>query len=135
VAFGVENARQPASGIQNSQPINLRGLTMTPFSFDTEVVRYDLTLWVKEGKDGFFGWWNYKTSLFDLASIERINGHFVTLLQSVIDEPDAKLDAAEMFTESEKEQQASAQKSLAASKYQRLMAVKPQPVRPTETYR
>jgi len=135
VAFGVENTRQPASSIQSSQAINLRGLTMTPFSFDTEVVRYDLTLWVKEGRDGFYGWWNYKTSLFDLASIKRIHGHFVTLLESVIDQPDAKLDALEMFTESEKEQQASAQKSLAESKYQRLMAVKPQPVRPTETYR
>jgi non-ribosomal peptide synthetase component F len=133
VAFGVENARQPTYSIQSSQAINLRGLTMSPFSFDTEVVRYDLTLWVKEGRDGFFGWWNYKTSLFDLASIKRIHGHFVTLLESVIEQPDAKLDALDMFTESEKEQQASAQKSLAESKYQRLMAVKPQPVRPTET--
>ena len=135
VAFGVENARQAAYNIQNSQSLNHRGLTMSHFSFDMEVVRYDLTLWVKEGGDGLFGWWNYKTSLFDLAAIKRIQGHFVTLLQSVIEQPDAKLDALEMFTESEKEQQASAQKSLEASKYQRLMAVKPQPVRPTENYR
>jgi len=135
VAFGVENARQAAYNIQNSQSFNHRGLTMSHVSFDMEVVRYDLTLWVKEGRDGLYGWWNYKTSLFDLASIKRIHGHFVTLLQSVVEQPDAKLDALEMFTESEKEQQASAQKSLEASKYQRLMAVKPQPVRPTETYR
>ena len=135
VAFGVENARQAAYSIQDSQSVSLQGLTMSPVSFDIEVVRYDLTLWVKEGRDGFYGWWNYKTSLFDLASIKRIHGHFVTLLQSVIEQPDTKLDALEMFTESEKEQQASAQKSREVSKYQRLMAVKPQPVRPTETYR
>jgi len=135
VAFGVENARQAAYNIQNSQSFNHRGLTMSHVSFDMEVVRYDLTLWVKEGRDGLYGWWNYKTSLFDLASIKRIHGHFVTLLHSVIEQPDAKLDLLEMFTESEKEQQASAQKSLEASKYQRLMAVKPQPVRPTENYR
>jgi len=134
VAFGVENARQAAYSIQSSESLNLRGLTMSPVSFDLEVVRYDLTLWVKEGRDGLYGWWNYKTSLFDLAAIKRIQGHFVTLLHSVIEQPDAKLDALEMFTESEKEQQASAQKSLEESKYQRLMAVKPQPVRPTESY-
>jgi non-ribosomal peptide synthetase component F len=133
VAFSVENARQAAYSIQDSQSVNLEGLTMSPVSFDIEVVRYDLTLWVKEGRDGLFGWWNYKTSLFDRASIERIHGHFVTLLQSVIEQPDAKLDALEMFTESEKEQQATAQKSLEESKRKRLRAVKPQPIRPTSS--
>jgi amino acid adenylation domain-containing protein len=133
VAFGVENARQAAYSMESSQPVDLQGLTMSPVSFDTEVVRYDLTLWVKEGREGLFGWWNYKTSLFDLASIKLIHGHFVTLLQSVIAQPDAKLDSLEMFTQSEKEQQASAQKSLDESKHRRLKAIKPQPVRPAQS--
>jgi acyl carrier protein len=130
VAFGVENARQAAYSMESSQSVSLQGLTMSPVSFATEVVRYDLTLWVKEGSEGLFGWWNYKTSLFDLASIKLIHGHFVTLLQSIIAQPDAKLDSLEMFTQSEKEQQASAQKSLDESKHRRLKAIKPQPVRP-----
>jgi amino acid adenylation domain-containing protein len=129
VAFGVENARRQAYSAHDREPISVHELTMSPVSFDLEVVRYDLTLWVREGRDRMGGWWNYRTSLFDPSTIERMHGHFEALLRSIVERPDAPLDQLEMFTAVEREEQAARQKSLEESKHKRLMKIKPQAIR------
>jgi non-ribosomal peptide synthetase component F len=51
------------------------------------------------------GIWYYNTDLCDAATIKRMQGHFVTILQNVFAQPDTPLSEIEMLTEDEKKQQ------------------------------
>ncbi len=68
--------------------------------------KFDLALFMEETEQGLVGNWVYKTDLFDAATITRLTSHFETLLESIVAQPDARLSALEMLTESEKRQQA-----------------------------
>ena len=96
VAFGVQNA--PVRGLE------LPGLKLSPMSFNNEVARYDLTLWMLEGEDGLTASWTYSTDLFDASTVTRMNSHYETLLRAVVEQPEARLDALNMLTDSEREQ-------------------------------
>jgi non-ribosomal peptide synthetase component F len=73
------------------------------FNFDAG--RFDLTLWMLENKNKLSGIWYYNTDLFEAATIKRMQGHFVTILQNVLAQPDTPLSEIEMLTEDEKKQQ------------------------------
>jgi amino acid adenylation domain-containing protein len=96
VAFGVQNA--PVRSLE------LPGLKLSPRSFNSEVARYDLTLWMLEGEDGLTASWTYSTDLFDASTVTRMNGHFETLLRSVTEQPEARLSTLNMLTDAEREQ-------------------------------
>ncbi|HWS55025.1 MAG TPA: amino acid adenylation domain-containing protein, partial [Pyrinomonadaceae bacterium] len=96
VAFGVQNQRQ--------QSLELPGLTLSPYPFRYEAVRYDLTVWVSEEADGLAVQWAFRSDLFDAETVERMHAHYVSLLRSVAADPDARIADLEMLTEAEKEQ-------------------------------
>jgi amino acid adenylation domain-containing protein/FkbM family methyltransferase len=72
-----------------------------PFHAGLRTARADLTLWVEEAPDGFELVWEYSTDLFEAATIERLERHFVHALESALAEPESSisriplLDAAE----------------------------------------
>jgi len=96
VAFGVQNAAV--------RELDLPGLSLSPMSFNNEVARYDLTLWMLEGEGGLTASWTYSTDLFDASTITRMNGHYEALLRAVAAQPEARLNALNMLTGSEMEQ-------------------------------
>ncbi len=96
VAFGVQNA--PVRSLE------LPGLKLSPRSYNNEVARYDLTLWMLEGEDGLTASWTYSTDLFDASTITRMNGHYETLLRSVAERPEARVSALNLLTDFEREQ-------------------------------
>lgn len=99
---------QVAFGVQKSpiRSVELPRLRLSPMTFDNEVARYDLTLWMFEEDDGITASWTYSAELFDASTIERMNGHFQTLLSSVMRDPEARIGSLEMLTDYEKKQQA-----------------------------
>jgi non-ribosomal peptide synthetase component F len=97
VAFGVQNTP--------SQTFTLPGLELSQMEFDFDAGRFDLTLWISEYQDQLSGVWYYNTDLFEAATIKRMQGHFETLLQNVLAQPDAPLSEIEMLTADEKKQQ------------------------------
>jgi acyl carrier protein len=97
VAFGVHNAP--------FQNLTLPGLELSPMDFNFDAGRFDLTLWMLENKNKLSGIWYYNTDLFEAATIKRMQGHFVTILQNVLAQPDTPLSEIEMLTEDEKKQQ------------------------------
>ncbi len=99
VVFALQNAPMEA--------LELPGLTLSPLQFvDTGTTRFDLEfhLWERSSKgaatltqnniedsEGISGLVVYSTDLFDQTTIARMQGHFQTLLESIVANPDQRL--------------------------------------------
>ena len=56
------------------------------------------------GRDGLRATWTYSTDLFDSRTIERMQRHFVTLLESVVREPETRISRLQMLTQEEEQE-------------------------------
>ena len=103
VVFALQNA--PMSALE------LTGLTLSPLPFDTETTRFDLEfhlweaniqngLWV-DSSEGISGFVVYSTDLFDDATISRMLGHFQTLLEGIVANPEQPIAQLPLLSESE----------------------------------
>jgi amino acid adenylation domain-containing protein len=86
------------------QTLYLPGLTSTTFDLDNVTSRFDLTLSIKETEDELQGWWEYNTDLFDAATITRMIGHFQTLLDSIVANPQQQISELPLLTAAERHQ-------------------------------
>lgn len=58
------------------------------FDIATGTAKFDLSLYLSETSAGLAGVWEYRTALFDRATVERMSGHFTNLLVQVLAAPD-----------------------------------------------
>ena len=105
VAFALQNAPM--------QPLQLPGLTLEPTRFESGSTRFDLevhlwepahglgSLW--QSQEGISGFISYSTDLFDRDRIERLVGHFQTLLEGIVANPDARLSDLPLLTAAEQQ--------------------------------
>ncbi|HID52191.1 MAG TPA: non-ribosomal peptide synthetase, partial [Anaerolineae bacterium] len=84
--------------------LTLPGLTLTPLETDTRAATFDLTLAMNESPDGLQGSVEYNTDLFDPATMERLIGHFQTLLAGIAADPDTAVTRLPLLTETEWQQ-------------------------------
>ena len=96
VVFGMQNAPR--------ESLALHGLTMTPLPLTRETAKFDLTLNVSETDNGLFCWLEYNTDLFDRDTISRMLGHFETLLEGVVADPERRVLQLPLLTEVERRQ-------------------------------
>src|SRR5439155_16713803 len=80
----------------------LEGVRSEPVWRESTIAKFDLSLSMALGPDGFYGAVEYNTDLFDSDRIKRMIGHFRTLLQAVAVDPDARLSGLPLLTQSEK---------------------------------
>jgi len=64
----------------------------------------DLFLQLEEKTEGIIGRFEYDTDLFDAATISRMGGHFITLLESIVANPDESILKLSLLTVAEKQQ-------------------------------
>ncbi|HSF43683.1 MAG TPA: non-ribosomal peptide synthase/polyketide synthase [Thermoanaerobaculia bacterium] len=121
VTFGLQNAPQAAA--------ELPGLRLAPLAVDSETVRFDLTVWVKETREGLGVQWTFSTDLFEPGTIEKMQSAFEGLLASAVAAPDTEVDRLEMWTAAERERREREDRESEQSRYGRLRSVKPRPVR------
>ncbi|QSJ15011.1 amino acid adenylation domain-containing protein [Nostoc sp. UHCC 0702] len=106
VVFALQNA--PMSALE------LPRLTLSPLPLDTETTRFDLEfhlwepntqngLWV-DSSEGISGFVIYSTDLFDQATITRMLGHFQTLLEGIVANPEQRIAHLPLLSESELDQ-------------------------------
>jgi amino acid adenylation domain-containing protein len=69
---------------------------------DPLISRFDLHFFMTEENGGLRGYFEYNTDLFDAPTIERMRGHFKTLLQGIIDDPDRPISDLPLLTEAER---------------------------------
>jgi amino acid adenylation domain-containing protein len=71
---------------------------------DTETAKFDLALELQERPEGLVGRFEYSTDLFDAETIERMVGHFQTLLEGIVANPEQKIAQLPLLTEFERQQ-------------------------------
>ncbi|WP_416212830.1 amino acid adenylation domain-containing protein, partial [Nostoc sp. LEGE 12450] len=96
VMFALQNA--PMSEIE------LTGLTVSSLPIESSTAKFDLTLSMENTATGLVGAWEYNTDLFDRSTIERMSGHFVMLLESIINNPQQPISKLPLLTQFEQHQ-------------------------------
>ncbi|MBW4570586.1 MAG: amino acid adenylation domain-containing protein, partial [Tolypothrix carrinoi HA7290-LM1] len=96
VMFVLQNAPMPE--------LELTDLTLVPFPLESETAKFDLTLTLENTSLGLSGSIEYNTDLFDPATIERMAGHYQTLLSAIVANPQQKLSDIALLTAIEQHQ-------------------------------
>lgn len=96
VMFALENMPQ--------HDLNLHDLSLRVRNLPTTTTKFDLTLILWEGPEGFSGVWEYDSDLFDVATIERMIQHYQTLLGNLVLQSERPVLHASMLTDSEHHQ-------------------------------
>jgi amino acid adenylation domain-containing protein/non-ribosomal peptide synthase protein (TIGR01720 family) len=89
---------------RSHQSMNMDGLILESLIPESKAAAIDLTLTILEQPDSLQGTWNYNTDLFDSSTIERMIGHFVTLLKAIVVNPQQRIDQLPLLTEFEEHQ-------------------------------
>ncbi|MBV9211459.1 MAG: amino acid adenylation domain-containing protein, partial [Acidobacteria bacterium] len=84
--------------------LDLPGLTLSGIEADNGTARFDLSLDAWETERGIVGFVRYKSDLFDAAAIERLLGHFQSLLASIVINPDERVNELKLLTAAEQKQ-------------------------------
>ena len=94
VAFAVHNTPMP--------PVDLPGLSLSLEPLSPARSRFDLTLALWEDGDRLAGSVEYNSELFDADRIERLIGHYETLLAAATERPDASISALRVLPADER---------------------------------
>src|SRR5215831_3792904 len=86
------------------QTMALPGLQVSQVEVDSGTTKFDLALFLWEEYGGLRGRVQYSTALFDADTIERLLGHFETMLIGIVTNPDRRLCDLPLLTEREKHQ-------------------------------
>jgi amino acid adenylation domain-containing protein/thioester reductase-like protein len=84
--------------------LDLTGLSVTSLPIENAISKFDLTLSMENTANGLVGVWEYNTDLFDGSTIERMTGHFVTLLAAVVENPQQQISQLPILTTFEQQQ-------------------------------
>jgi amino acid adenylation domain-containing protein len=99
--FQVMLAWQPAP----LQAVELPGLRLSPVEVDTGAAKFDLTVLMVEQADGSVtGTWEYNRELFEAETIRRMAGHFQTLLEALVVDPDQRVSELPLLRPVERQQ-------------------------------
>jgi amino acid adenylation domain-containing protein len=83
--------------------LKLGSARLEPMAVDTGTAKFELTLSLEEAADGTVsGYWEYNSELFDVATIERMTGHYVRLLQAALADPARPVAELDMLTAQER---------------------------------
>ncbi|MFG0865548.1 non-ribosomal peptide synthase/polyketide synthase [Pseudomonas sp. FYR_7] len=79
------------------------GLEIEGLFWESHSASFDLTLDTVEGEDGLWASLTYACDLFDAATIERLGGHWLTLLRGLVGDPSRCVAALPMLAVDEHE--------------------------------
>jgi len=96
VMFILQNAPLPS--------LELPGLTLRSIEVDSGTAKFDLTFSMVETEEGLAGSWEYNTDLFDDSTVSRMAGHFQTLLESIVADPERRIGDLPILTKAERHQ-------------------------------
>ncbi|PYS76432.1 MAG: non-ribosomal peptide synthetase, partial [Acidobacteria bacterium] len=96
VMFALQNAPESL--------VELPGLTLDLLETDTGTAKFDLTLVLSTRAEGIGGAVEYSTDLYDAATVERMIGHFGSLLAAAVADPEQPLSTLPLLTKAEREQ-------------------------------
>ena len=80
------------------------GWDVSYLDIQTDTAKFDLILDVEERPSGIIGRIEYNTDLFEASTISRTIGHFQTLLEGIVSNPEQKISELPLLTEWEQQQ-------------------------------
>ncbi|HSU81516.1 MAG TPA: condensation domain-containing protein, partial [Thermoanaerobaculia bacterium] len=89
---------------QRRSELSLPDLTLTALEVETRSSKFDLVLNLGEAGGALSGVWRYSTDLFDRATVQRLAGHFSTLLAGAVAEPELRLSELPLLSAAERQQ-------------------------------
>jgi amino acid adenylation domain-containing protein len=84
--------------------LKLPNLTLAPLMIDNGTAKFDLTLYLEDTKQELIGFLEYNTDLFHADTINRMVGHWQTLLAGVVANPQQNLSQLPLLTAGENDQ-------------------------------
>ncbi len=84
--------------------IGLDGLEIESVLVDSKISKFDLTLFLTDMGEEVWAEIEYSTDLFDAASIERMFGHYQTLLEAVAADPEQRVSELPLLADAERRQ-------------------------------
>ncbi|TRU41490.1 MAG: amino acid adenylation domain-containing protein, partial [Microcystis aeruginosa Ma_QC_Ca_00000000_S207] len=96
VMFGLDN--------EVLNEMDLEGIKATPQPLEFKKAKFDLSLFIQVKEAGLTAHWEYNTDLFNAETIERMNGHFLALLEGIIANPSERISQLPLLTKSEQQQ-------------------------------
>ncbi len=82
--------------------LRLGGLDLELFPIEQHTAEFDLLLTMTESGGRLAGSLQYSTDLFDAATIERMTGHFLTLLGGIANDPSKRTSALPLLSDAER---------------------------------
>ncbi len=82
--------------------VRMRDLELTFEEIETQTAKVDLALELTVEGEGLSGWFEYRTDLFTPARMERCREHFLTLLASIVDQPEAPIGLLNLLSSDER---------------------------------
>jgi amino acid adenylation domain-containing protein len=98
VMFVMQNNPADAQSVPGAK------LTISEVETWSGTAKFDLTLFMTESPTGYAGLFEYNTDLFDQTTIERMIGHFRTLLESIAARPEERISRLPVLTDAESHQ-------------------------------
>ena len=81
---------------------SMTGLEVTELELETGTAKFDLSLDLVDHGSRVAATFEYATDLFDLATIERAAGHYRTLLEGIVADPDRRIRDLPLLTGAER---------------------------------
>ncbi|HET9916460.1 MAG TPA: amino acid adenylation domain-containing protein, partial [Candidatus Binatia bacterium] len=85
-------------------PLEFSDVTAVEMDIDPGIARFDLHVFMTEEDNGLKGYFEFNTDLFNATTIERMIGHYQTLLEGIVTNPNQTLSEIPLLTEAEKHQ-------------------------------
>jgi amino acid adenylation domain-containing protein len=80
----------------------LPGVRSEPFEVPKQTSEFDLGLYLDEQRGGLDAVWEYSSDLFEPATIERMAGHFMRLLEQIVADPDRPIDELPLLDDAQR---------------------------------
>jgi amino acid adenylation domain-containing protein len=96
VMFALQNA--------SIEELGMPGLSITSLQLENVTSKFDLSLSMEETAQQLRGAWEYNIDLFDVATITRMTGHFQTLLEGIVGNPEQEIFELPLLTSTERYQ-------------------------------
>jgi amino acid adenylation domain-containing protein len=94
IMFVLQNAPRPITDVQ--------GLRIEAVERENARSQFDLSLFLREREGRYIGYFQYSTDLFDASTIERMAGHFVTLLEGIVADSDQPISTLPLLSNAER---------------------------------
>ena len=73
-----------------AQSVSLGDVNIEEYEFGSDIAKFDLSVGLRDDVTGLTGSVEYRTDLFDQTTIERMIGHFQTLLEGIVANPEQR---------------------------------------------